>query len=284
MTTISRRHLLTGALAASAVVGLAACGASGTTGSSGTPTKPLTVIADAVPHTELLKQVEKLNLLGDVTLDIREIAGGVDPNQLVESGDVDVNFFQHVPYLKDWNKAHSGDLIVVATTHVEPLGLYSKKVRTISEVPEGAVIAVPSDATNLGRALFVIEQAGLLTLDVTSDDPNLDISQVSAKNITANPKKVTFVEIDRPQLAASLDDGKVTLSIVNGNYALEAGLTPSTDALVIEKAEHNPYANVVVAKPALKDDPRVAKLAEALASQQIKDFITATYKGSVVPA
>lgn len=282
--TTTRRRLITGALTATALVALSACGSSAASSGTVELNKPLTIVADSVPHSELLKQVQKLNLLGDVKIEIREIAGGVDPNQLVESGDVDANFFQHVPYLKDWNASHKGDLIVAATTHVEPLGLYSKKIKAVADTPAGAVIAIPSDATNLGRALFVIEQAGLITLNVKADDPKLDISQVSEKNIVENPKKVTFLQIDRPQLAASLDDAKVTLSIVNGNYALEAGLVPNKDALVIEKAEGNPYANVVVTRPALKDDARIKKLADALTSQQIKDYIVATYKGSVVPA
>lgn len=277
---LHRRHLLTGALATTAIAGLAACGATGGASNS----KALTIIADSVPHTELLKQVEKLNLLGDVKLEIREIAGGVDPNQLVESGDVEANFFQHVPYLKDWNAQHQGDLVVAATTHVEPLGLYSKKVKALADTPTGAAIAIPADATNLGRALFVLADAGLLTLNVKATDANLDISQVSEKNITDNPKKVTFLHIDRPQLAATLDDAKVSLSIVNGNYALEAGLKPAKDALFLEKAAGNPYANVVVVKPALASDARVKKLAEALTSQHIKDYITATYQGSVLPA
>lgn len=283
--TITRRAVFTGAFAAAALAGLTACGASSGGGATaGAPGKPLTIVADSVPHSELLKQVESLKLLGDVKIEVREIAGGVDPNQLVASGDVDANFFQHVPYLKDWNGQHSGDLVVAATTHVEPLGLYSKKVKNVADTPESAVIAIPSDATNLGRALFVLEQAGLIKLNVKPTDANLDISQVGEANITENPKKISFIKIDRPQLAASLDDALVTLSIVNGNYALEAGLTPATDALTLEKAENNPYANIVAVKPGLKDDPRVKKLAEALTSTQIKEYIEKTYKGSVLPA
>lgn len=279
--TITRRAVFAGAFAAATLGGLTACGASGAGATGG---KPLTIVADSVPHSELLKQVESLKLLGDVKIEVREIAGGVDPNQLVASGDVDANFFQHVPYLKDWNGQHSGDLVVAATTHVEPLGLYSKKVKNVADTPESAVIAIPSDATNLGRALFVLEQAGLIKLNVKPTDANLDISQVGEANITENPKKISFIKIDRPQLAASLDDALVTLSIVNGNYALEAGLTPATDALTLEKAENNPYANIVAVKPGLKDDPRVKKLAEALTSTQIKEYIEKTYKGSVLPA
>ena len=121
-------------------------------------------------------------------------------------------------------------------------------------------------------------------MDVKADDPELDYSKVTTKNVTGNPKGIKFIEIDRPQLAATLDDPKVAMSIVNGNYALEAGLTPETDAKFLEKAANNPYANVLVTNEKLKDDPRVKKLAEALTSQKIKDYIKETYKGSVLPA
>lgn len=280
------RHAVATALAATlASLALVGCGAQAAGPAAADTTKPLRIMADVIPHAALLKQAEKDGLLGDVKLQITEISGDVDPNQLVNAGDLDANFFQHTPYLKDWNAKHAGaDLVSVGGVHIEPLGLYSKKVK-LDAVPDKAVIAIPADATNQARALFLIEDAGLLTLDVKRDTPNLDYSQVTPeKNITANPKGITFVKIDRPQLAASLDDPKVTLSVVNGNYALEAGLKPAKDALQIEKPDNNPYVNVLVVKAKLKDDPRVAKLAQALTSDKIRAYITATYEGSVLPA
>lgn len=285
-----RRALPITALTVSAVLGLTACSAGGgssngngsTGGAAGD--KPLTIMADAEPHTTLLKQAEKDGLLGNVKLDIKEITGQVDPNQLVASGDLDANFFQHAPYLKNWNAEHNGNLQLVGTVHVEPLGLYSRKVTKLADTPKGANIAIPADAVNQGRALFLLADAGLLTLNVKATDPNLDIAQVSQKNITANPKSITFTEIDRPQLAASLDDPKVALSIVNGNYALEAGLKPDTDALALDQVENNPYANGIVTRPELVNDPRVVKLAQALRDPKIQQFIKDTYRGSVLPA
>lgn len=280
------RSLFAGALAATLLTSLAACGAGGgTTGeSSADPAQPLRVIADVVPHAELINEAEKLGLLGDVKIDLTENSGQIDQNQLVNSGDLDANFFQHVPYLNDWNANHEGaDLVPVATVHVEPLGLYSKKVTDLAEVPADAVIAIPEDATNQARALFLLEDAGLLTLDVDRNDADLDYSQISDANVADNPKNISFVKIDRPQLAASLDDPKVTLSIVNGNYALEAGLVPADDALFLEKAEGNPYANVLVVKETMKDDPRVVALAKALESPELAKFITENYQGSVLP-
>ena len=239
----------------------------------------------AVFRAELIGKAEELGLLDGVEIDITEISAQVDANQLVNEGDLDANFFQHVPYLDDWNANHAGsDLVPVATVHVEPLGLYSKKVESLTDVPADAVIAIPADATNLARALFLLEDAGLLGLDVDASDPDLDYSQVTTANIDENEKNISFVEIDRPQLAASLDDPQVTLSIVNGNYALEAGLIPADDALFLETAEGNPYANVLVVKETLKDDPRVVALAQALESPELAEWITENYQGSVLPA
>ena len=281
------RTLLASALAATLLTGLAACGSGGADAgstASAEASKPLRVMADVIPHAELIKEAESLGLLGDVTVDITEISASVDANQLVNEGDLDANFFQHVPYLDDWNANHPGsDLVAVATVHVEPLGLYSKKVTSLTDVPENAVIAIPADATNQARALFLLEDAGLLKLNVDRSDPKLDYSQITPANVSDNPKKITFVEIDRPQLAASLDDPKVNLSVVNGNYALEAGLIPSENALVLETAEGNPYANVLVVKETMKDDPRVLALAKALESPELAKYILDTYQGSVLP-
>lgn len=288
---------LTRALAAAAALTLGltltACGSAGTTAPVGSPsagatttpaanTAPLKVLADVKPHAELIKEAQKQGLLGDVKIELREITGDVDVNQLTQAGDIDANFFQHVPYLTDWNKQHSGTLVSVGGVHIEPLGLYSKKVATVADTPDKAVIAIPLDATNQGRALFLLADAGLLKLNVTKD--SADISQVTEKNITENPKNITFKKIDRPQLAATLDDPAIQLSVVNGNYAIEAGLTPSKDAKFLEKAENNPYVNVLVTTEKLKNDARVQKLAQALTSAQIKAYIEATYSGSVLPA
>ena len=190
-----------------------------------------------------------------------------------------------MPYLPDWNAKHAGaNLVGLGPVHVEPLGLYSEKV-TLDTVPDGAVIAIPADATNQARALFLIADAGLVTLDVKATDPGLDYSQITPEtNVTGNPKNITWLKIDRPQLAATLKDPKVTLSVINGNYALEAGLTPASDALKLESADDNPYANILVVKDTLKDDPRVVKVNEALTSPQLAKFIEENFKGSVLPA
>lgn len=272
------------ALTLLASLGMAGCGLNQGAGGAADLGKPLTIIADAEPHTTLLKQVQKDGLLGDVKIQVREIAGGIDPNQLVASGDVDLNFFQHTPYLKNWNAEHKTNLVNAGGIHIEPLGLYSKKVTKVDEVPQNANIAIPADPTNQARALFLLADAGIFTMDVKATDPGLDFAKITEKNIKDNPKQVTFTKIDRPQLFASLSDPKITLSVVNGNYALEGGLNPSKDALVLEKAAENPYVNILVTRSELEKDARVVKLAQALRDAKVKSFIETTYKGSVLPA
>lgn len=272
--------LASAGLAAVLLAGLTACSGDSTESAS----EPLRVIADVIPHAELIREAESLGLLGDTQVEITEISASVDANQLVNEGDLDANFFQHTPYLDDWNSKHDGaDLVAVATVHVEPLGLYSKKVDSLATVPQDATIAIPSDATNQARALFLLEDAGLLTVDADRTDPNLDYTQITIASVAENPKNISFVEIDRPQLAATLDDPQVDLSVINGNYALEAGLVPQNDALSLESAENNPYANVLVVKESLKDDPRVQALAKALESAELAQFINEHYQGSVLP-
>lgn len=280
-----RSRVSLSAAVAVAALGLAACGSSSSGGSAtGDPAKPLTVMADVKPHAELIRQAEQEGLLGDVKVNITEISGQVDPNKLVKDGDVDANFFQHTPYLKNWNAENNANLVSVGSVHIEPLGLYSKKVAAVADLPAGSTIAIPADPTNLARGLFLLADAGIIEMNVKADDPNLDYSKVTTSNVTGNAKDVKFIEIDRPQLAATLDDPKIAMSVINGNYALEAGLVPETDAKHLEKAAGNPYVNVLVTRPELQDDARVKKLGEALTSQKIQDYIKNTYKGSVLPA
>lgn len=276
----TRRSLLTGT-AALAALALTGCGLGGGSSTDG----PLVVMADATPHTEILEKVQELGLLGETKIEVKGITGDIDPNQLLESGDVDANFFQHVPYLTSWQKEKGvDDLAVAATTHVEPLGIYSKKLTDLKDVPNGATVALAADPTNLSRGLLLLQDAKLLTLNVKSTDKDLDYAQITEKNITANPKGLKFLKIDRPQLPATLDDKQATISVINGANALEAGLKPSKDAIVSESTVDNPFANVVAVKAEKKDDPRVAKLAEALQSKQVQDWITSNYQGSVLPA
>lgn len=237
---------------------------------------PLRVAADAVPHAEILEYVKTL----DPKLDLKivELSGGINANELLASGDVDANYFQHLPYLKDQEKALGKTFDVVASVHIEPLGIYSRKVKSLDALPEGATIAVPNNTTNLSRALWLLQDKGVLRLNASGEAGS---TLVTPKDISENPKKIKIVEIESPQLPRSLDD--VDAAIINGNYALEAGLSPAKDALGLESAKHNPYANLLVTTPQLAKDPRVIELAKDLTSPQVADFIRKNYNGSVIP-
>ncbi|MCG8708195.1 MetQ/NlpA family ABC transporter substrate-binding protein [Brenneria sp. 4F2] len=237
----------------------------------------LRVAADPVPHAEILAQVK--NLDPALNLNVVELTSGVNANELLAHGDVDANYFQHVPYLRDQEKALGQTFVVAATVHIEPLGLYSRKHKTLNEVPNNATVAVPNNVTNLSRALYLLQSQGLIKLKSGYNDPAKD--QATPKDIAENPKNLKITEIEAPQLPRSLDD--VDLAVINGNYALEAGLEPAKDSLGLENADNNPYANILVTTPALKDDPRIKQLAKDLESSQIADFINSRYHGSVIP-
>lgn len=239
--------------------------------------EPLRVAADPVPHAEILNFVKKL----DPSLDLKiiELSSGVNANELLAHGDVDANYFQHVPYLRDQEKALGQKFTVAATVHIEPLGIYSRKVKSLNEVKEGATIAVPNNTTNLSRALYLLQAQGLIKLKAGYNDPSKD--QATPKDIAENPKKLKILEVESPQIPRALDD--VDLAVINGNYALEAGLTPSKDALGLESATNNPYANILATTPKLADDPRIRQLAKDLESKEVADFIQQNYRGSVIP-
>ncbi|WP_345827328.1 MetQ/NlpA family ABC transporter substrate-binding protein [Pantoea sp. BRR-3P] len=234
----------------------------------------LRVAADAVPHSEILNHIKQTDKKLD--LNVIELNGNLNANELLARGDVDANYFQHVPYLRDQEKALGETFSVVATVHIEPLGIYSHKVKSLKDLPDGAQVAVPNNVTNLSRALYLLQANGLLKLNSTRAN-----TLVTSADITDNPHHLKIIEVEAPQLPRALDDAQ--LAIINGNYALQAGLVPSKDALALEQAKDNPYANVLVTTPKLAKDPRILELAKDLESKQTAEFINQHYRGSVIP-
>ncbi|WP_049616200.1 MetQ/NlpA family ABC transporter substrate-binding protein [Yersinia rohdei] len=237
----------------------------------------LRVAADPVPHAAILQFVQKLD--PSLKLEVIEITNGVNSNELLAHGDVDANYFQHLPYLHSQEQALGQKFAVAATVHIEPLGIYSHRHKTLAEVPEKGTVAVPNNVTNLSRALYLLQDQGLITLKPGFTDPAKN--QATPQDIASNPKQLKILEIESPQIPRSLDD--VDLAVINGNYALEAGLSPAKDALGLEKAAGNPYANILVTTPALANDPRIQQLAKDLQSPEVAKFITEKYAGSVIP-
>ncbi|MCL2479032.1 MAG: MetQ/NlpA family ABC transporter substrate-binding protein [Treponema sp.] len=241
------------------------------TGSSDA-SKTLTVGATPVPHAELLNLVKDDLAAQGINLVVREFNDYVQPNEALIAGDLDANFFQHDPYLQS-NANWKARLVSAFGVHVEPLGLYSTRYKNINDLPMGANIAIPNDPTNGGRALLLLQSKGLITLS-----PNAGLT-ATVRDIVANPRNYRFTELEAAQLPRSLND--VDAAIINGNYALEAGLNPVRDSLIIEGAD-SPYVNTVVVRKGMENDPRIKALETALRSQKVKDYINTHYEGGVV--
>jgi D-methionine transport system substrate-binding protein len=266
--------ITTAVLAAGALtLGLTACGSSDSDSSD--TSGPLVVAASPVPHAEILTYV-KDNLAKDAGLDleVREFTDYVTPNTATEDGSVDANYFQNQPYLDDFNKKNGTHIVPVVTVHLEPLGLYSSKVKSADDLKSGATVAVPNDSVNEARALKLLDANGIITL---KDGVG---NEATPADIVKNPKKLTFKELEAAQTPRSLND--VDAAVINGNYAIEADLKPAEDALVLESADDNPYGNFLAVKEGGEDDPRVKKLAELLTSPEVKKFIEDKYAGSVI--
>ncbi|MCJ2011491.1 MetQ/NlpA family ABC transporter substrate-binding protein [Methylobacterium sp. J-076] len=262
MPASTRRVFLSGALALSIAPARAAAA-------------PLRVVASSAPHAEILEFVAE-KLAPDLPLKTIEISGDLRPNALLRDGDADANFFQHVPFLRSEEAAMGMRFAVVAAVHIEPLGLYSRRARSLAALPAGGVVSLSNSITNTSRGLSLLQANGLIRLRAMGAGANATLD-----DIVENPKNFRFVEIAPPQLPRSLDD--VALAVINGNYALEAGLEPARDALALERAEGNPYANVLVTTEGLAKDPRVLRLGTLLTSAEVAQFIRDRYRGSVVP-
>lgn len=235
----------------------------------------LTVAATPVPHAELLELVKPVLAKDGITLDIKVFTDYVQPNVQVADGHIDVNFFQHKPYLDSFNAEHKTDLVIVGLVHVEPFGAYSQKIKDINDLKDGALIALPNDPSNGARALLLLQKAGLITLK----DPSNILA--TSQDIAENPKKLKFKELEAATLPRVLPD--VDVALINTNYALEAGLNPVKDALLLEGAD-SPYANIIVTTSKKAETDAVKKLVAALNSPEVSQFIQTQYKGAIVPA
>jgi D-methionine transport system substrate-binding protein len=275
---------LTAAAAATAALalGLTACGtasdpgAKADNGGKADESKALVVAASPTPHADILNYVkDNLAKKEGLTLEVKEFTDYVLPNTATQQGQVDANYFQHKPYLDDFNKKNKTTIVPVVDVHLEPLGIYSKKAKDLKDIKAGQTIAVPNDTTNEGRALALLADNGLITLkDGAGTDAKLsDI---------ADAKGLKFKELEAATLPRALND--VDAAVINGNYAIEADLKPAQDSLALEKAEGNPYANFLAVKEGNEDDARVQKLAKLLGSPEVKKYIEDKYDGSVVAA
>ncbi|MFJ7882698.1 MetQ/NlpA family ABC transporter substrate-binding protein [Pseudomonas sp. NPDC096917] len=235
----------------------------------------LSVAATPVPHAEILEFVKPALAKEGVNLKVKVFTDYIQPNVQVAEKRLDANFFQHQPYLDEFNKAKGTDLVSVAAVHLEPLGAYSSKYKKLDELKDGATVVIPNDATNGGRSLLLLDKAGLIKL---KDSTNI---LSTPKDIVENKKNLKFRELEAATIPRVLT--QVDLALINTNYALEAKLNPEKDALIIEGSD-SPYVNILVARPDDKDSEDMKKLVAALHTPEVKAFILEKYKGAIVPA
>lgn len=275
------RTLRTAAALTAAALVLAGCSGGGDDAGDAAPTDggPTTLVVGAspVPHAEILQFVQD-ELAADAGLDlqIEEFTDYVLPNTALAEGEIDANFFQHVPYLEAQIEENGFEFDHFAGVHIEPYGIYSQKVESLDDLPTGAKVGITNDPGNQGRALDLLVAAGLITLEDTQGAPTL-------LDVADNPKDLELVETAPEQLVVSLQD--VDAAIINGNYALEAGLNPAKDAILLESGEDNPYANVVAYRAEDAGDEALATLDELLHSDEVRAFIEERWPdGEIIPA
>lgn len=278
-TLIPIALVLGGSLALSACSSGAASAESGQSGDSSASGSVTTIKIGATPtpHAKILEFVDKeLAPAAGIDLDIVEYTDETRLNQLVSDGDLDANYFQHKPYFDSQVKEFGYDLTALDGIHIEPYALYSKKYTDLASIPSGATIAVTNDPVNLARALDLLQVGKLVTVKDTGDkDPTL-------LDIADNPKDLSFVETDPAQLVRSLDD--VDAAVINGNYALDGGLSPTKDGLLVESGTDNPYANFVAVKTERASDPAIVTLDKLLHSDEVRAFIEKTWPNGEVLA
>lgn len=235
--------------------------------------KLIKIGATPIPHAQILEKAKPLFEKKGYTLKIVEFTDYVTPNLALDDEELDANFFQHLPYLSEFNKNKGTKLVKTINVHIEPMGLYSKKIKSLKDLKEGTLVAVPNDPSNGSRALDILVKEGLLTFK--------DVKLKTAIDIIKNPKNIKIKELDAPQLPRVLDE--VDAAIINTNYALLAGLNPLKDALIIESKD-SPYANILVVKKGNEKTAKTKVINEVLNSNEIKKFIQEEYKGSIIEA
>ena len=262
---------------------LTGCGSqnSATGTGSGTGKKEVTLVigASPTPHAEILQQVVGTLKAEGIDLKIQQYTDYIQPNLAVQSGAIEANYFQHLPYLQDFNKQHHTDLVSAGAIHYEPLGLYPGKKKTLAAVSNGSQIAVPNDTTNEARALLLLQDIGWIKLKAGAG------INATKQDIVSNPHNLKIIEIEAAHIPRSLQD--VDYAVINGNYALQAGLTVDKDALASEKADSlaaKTYANIIAVKKGDENKPEIKALMKALRSEKVKKYIEDTYKGNVVPS
>ncbi|KQB91939.1 MetQ/NlpA family ABC transporter substrate-binding protein [Geobacillus thermodenitrificans] len=271
-------------LAAVLVFALAACGGNkdenATGGDKGGELVKLKVGASNVPHAEILEQAKPLLEEKGIDLEIITFQDYILPNKALADKDIDANYFQHIPYLEAQMEEHGYNFVNVGGIHIEPIGLYSKKYKSVEELPNGATIIMSNSVADHGRILSMLQEKGLIKLK-----EGVDKTRATVNDIVENPKKLKFkADVDAGLLPQVYQNGEGDAVLINANYALDAGLDPAKDPIAVESPKDNPYVNIVAVRKGDENRKEIKTLVEVLQSKEIQDFITEQYKGAVIPA
>ena len=241
-----------------------------------TDNKKVVIGVSPAPHKEIAEKAKEILSKDGIELEIKEFDDYVTPNTSLEEKDIDLNFFQHIPYLENFNKERGTKIVSLGGVHIEPLGVYSKTYKSLDELKDGDEVIIPNDATNGARALKLLEENNVIKLEA---DAGLEATE---KDIAENPKNLKFTPVEAATIPRAYEDAAI--AVINSNYALEANLSPKKDAIATEKAEGNPFANVIAAREADKDNETYKKVLEAFQSDEVKKYIEEKFEGEIIPS
>lgn len=264
------------------VLALAACGGNNNASNDqkeGKLTK-LVVGASNVPHAEILEKAKPILKEKGIDLEIVTFQDYVLPNKALADKEIDANYFQHIPYLESQKKEHGYDFVNAGGIHIEPIGIYSKKYKSLEELPDGATIIMSNSVADHGRILSMLQEKGLIKLK-----DGVDKTKATVKDIVDNPKHLKFeADVDAGMLPQIYKNGEGDAVVINANYALDAGLDPAKDPIAVESPKNNPYVNIIAVRKGDENRKEIKTLVEVLQSKEIQDFIKKEYKGAVIPA
>jgi len=267
------KKLLTALLACALTLGLTGCG------SSSNDETTITIMATVDPHEKILKAAEPLLKEKGYTLEIQTTDNYYVPNEAVSNGEIDANYFQHVIFFDGEKESHGYKIANAGAIHLEPFGLYSNTLENINDLQNGSTVIISNSVADHGRILSLLESAGLITLK-----EGIVKSEATQADVTSNPLNLTFKEVAPELLTTALSNNEGDIVAINGNYALQAGLNPSKDAVVLESTDNNPYVNIIACQEGHENDEKIKVLVEVLTSDDIQEFIETEYEGSVIVA